>query len=176
MCLECSRAPCTSKPARNARCVDRSSTKPHDSSRAVANTRDVARFDASRHAREKTARDEKENLPRSTHLHHFATRSARVDALWTRVQRDVVARSARIRCAFARDQRASSSNVACRRAFVTRDASSSLLLRANHAWQRAATHRGCECIHTRVSCGENARSPKRCGRDEARDQVPGLTM
>ena len=42
------------KPARNARCVDRSSTKADDSSRAVANTRDVARFDASRRARERT--------------------------------------------------------------------------------------------------------------------------
>lgn len=89
--------PRATKPARNARCVDRSSTKADDSSRAVANTRDVARFDASRRARERTPCVTKRNLLRRSHPYRFAPRCARVDALWTRHQRDVVARSARIR-------------------------------------------------------------------------------
>ena len=141
------------KPARNARCVDRSSTNADDSSRAVANTRDVARFDATRHVRERTAHDEKEIFLAA----RFCAVSRRVVRALTRfglvhtatLSHAWRASEARLHTINTPENRLARVVVCARRA--TRDGSSALRVRANHGSRRAETIEGASAS-TRALC------------------------
>ncbi len=162
---------CASKLTRNARCVDRFTAKPVDSSRAVAKTCARTRADGDASTRTMHRRDTKRNLLRTSHRRALSARSHAFTRWVHTGSRGVHTRSRGFTGGFSARSRARPARRSGRA-----DARSGRRCIRRHPRSRPNRARVTRCMTRRHRLRSASGAADAVGRYEARDQVPSFTV